>query len=161
MSVESRLTPYNDKYPTCERTCAELLIYPGSTDPDLVTTELGIRPTEITKKGATWRTAAGRTRTVPHNAWFLSSEGKINSKDVRRHLDWLLGQLQTAQEGLRNLQSMPETKLAIKCVWWSARGQGGPTLWPEQMKMMAELGLECGFDVAFFGEEDDDALSLA
>jgi hypothetical protein len=156
MSVNARRTPYDDNYATCERTCAKLLIYPGSTDPDKVTEELGIEPTQVNKKGATWRTGTGRIKTYPLNAWFLSSEAWVDSKDLRRHLDWLLDKLVDAQTGLRKLQSMPEMKMTVDCVWWSAHGHGGPTLWPEQMKVMAELGLECGFDVYFFGNEDDE-----
>jgi Domain of unknown function (DUF4279) len=154
MEVSSRRTPYDDTYPTCERTCATLRVYPGSVDPDLITARLGITPTQVNKKGASWRTARGHEHTRPLNAWFLASEGDVDSKDVRRHLDWLLARLGPVKDQLRELQSMPEMKMSIECVWWSAYGQGGPTLWPEQMQGMAELGLECGFDIAFFGEDD-------
>ena len=30
----------------------------------------------------------------------------------------------------------------------------GPTLWPEQMQPMADLNLECSFDISFFGDDD-------
>jgi hypothetical protein len=43
--------------------------------------------------------------------------------------------------------------MRVNCVWWSAAGHGGPTLWPEQMAALAALNLECSFDVYFFGDE--------
>jgi len=93
---------------------------------------------------------------VPLNAWFLSSEGKISSMDLRRHLDWLLDKLDPTADRLKDIQRQPGVQMAVGCVWWSARGQGGPTLWPEQMGRLANLNLECGFDIAFFGEDDDE-----
>lgn len=34
-----------------------------------------------------------------------------------------------------------------------AFGHGGPTLWPEQMRTMAERNLECGFDIYIGSDE--------
>jgi hypothetical protein len=48
---------------------------------------------------------------------------------------------------------MGGTGMTVQRIWWSATGQGGPTLWPEQMRLLAELNLECSFDVSFFGDE--------
>lgn len=151
----SRLTPYNDAYKTCERTFAELLIYPENLDPALITERLGLVPTQMSVKGVDERTPAGVVRPAPHSLWALSSEGKIASKDLRRHLDWLLARLLPARAQLRALQSTPGTRMTVSCVWESAHGHGGPTLWPEQMGALTELGLECGFDVSFYGEDDE------
>jgi hypothetical protein len=93
---------------------------------------------------------------VKFNGWFLSSEDKVASKDVRRHLDWLLDLIWPARLPLADLQQTSGVKIDVNCVWWSASGHGGPTLWPEQMGRLAELGLECGFDVYFFGEEEEE-----
>jgi hypothetical protein len=41
----------------------------------------------------------------------------------------------------------------VNCVWWSRYGDGGPTLWPEQMLRLAQLNLECSFEFAYY--EDD------
>ena len=43
--------------------------------------------------------------------------------------------------------------MGIDCRWESRGGQGGPTLWPEQMRAMADLDLECSFYIEFYGEE--------
>ena len=152
--IGSRLTPYDDLYETCERTCAKLLIYPGEQSPDTITECLGIVPTQVNRKGEkriSQRT--GRSHIVKMNGWFLFSEEHVVSKDLRRHLDWLIERLGPAREPLLALQETTNVVMTISCVWWSAHGHGGPTLWPQQMRAMADLGLECSFDVYFFGEQ--------
>lgn len=88
------------------------------------------------------------------NGWFLSSEDYVKSLDVRRHLDWLLMRLTPKREELLSIQHEPGMRMAVICVWHSRSGTGGPVLWPEQMSQLADLNLECGFDIYFF--EDDD-----
>lgn len=44
--------------------------------------------------------------------------------------------------------------MSVDCIWWSASGGGGPTLWPEQMACMAALNLECSFDISFYGPDE-------
>ena len=43
--------------------------------------------------------------------------------------------------------------MGIDCVWRSLAGHGGPVLWPEQMKKMSRLNLECSFDIYFVNDE--------
>jgi len=150
----SRRTPHNDDYPTCERTLAELLIYPEVLDPNAITDRLGITPTQLNVKGVEQATPSGRMVPAPRSLWALSSEGQVDSLDVRRHLDWLIERLMPARQALLELQLVPRTRMGVNIIWWSAHGTGGPTLWPEQMAGLAELGLEVSFDVSFFGPED-------
>lgn len=149
-----RRTPYDDAYGTCERTAVKLRIHPGEMVPELVTRRLGVEPTSTQKVGEVFRNSLGRERTAPINAWFLSSEGKVSSLDLRRHLDWLLGRLMPAKEALLALQNCAGVGMDVSCVWWSAHGHGGPVLWPEQMSQLAELNLECGFELSFYGDDD-------
>lgn len=152
----SRKTPIDDNYPSCERTYAELTIATGDLDPSVVSERLHVQPTSTQQKGELRTNSLGRTRTVRLSAWFLSSEEAVVSKDLRRHLDWLLERLAPAVAELRALQGEAGLKMSVNCVWWSTSGQGGPTLWPEQMSRLADLNLECSFDVAFFGNEEDE-----
>jgi hypothetical protein len=122
-------------------------------NPDFVTQRLGLAPTKVNKKGQTRHNRFGRTRVVPLNIWFLSSEGKSSSLDLRRHLDWLLDTIAPATHQLREFQKVPGIKMDVNCIWWSAHAQGGPTLWPSQMRRLADLNLECGFDISFFGDD--------
>lgn len=81
------------------------------------------------------------------NGWFLSTGGVVASRDVRHHLDWLLERLMPARGALVALQQCAGVRMSVVCVWWSREGHGGPTLWPEQMRGLADLNLECSFDV--------------
>ncbi|MEM8608266.1 MAG: DUF4279 domain-containing protein [Myxococcota bacterium] len=153
--AQSRLTPYNDAYPTCERTSAKLLIYPGSArTPSQITKSLGIEPTEAVSLGESATNSLGISRTAKSARWSLDSEGHVSSLDLRRHLDWLLDRLEPSSKELLELQWHRGVGMAVDCIWWSRGGQGGPTLWPEQMLRLANLNLECGFSLAFFGEDE-------
>jgi len=155
MRIEaSRRTPIDDAYETCERTLATLRIGGENLDPAFVTSQLGIEPTKTQKKGEVHRNSRGLERTSKTGGWFLSSEDHVNSKDVRRHLDWLLERLIPVKDQLRSLQETEEIVMDVNCIWWSA-GDGGPTLWPEQMRLLAELNLECGFYISFYGDDEE------
>ncbi len=149
----SRLTPIDDAYPSCERTCARLHVYPQNIDPRELTRRLGLLPTSVAIKGMETTNSLGRVRVAPLNGWFLSSESSVDSRDVRRHIDWLLERLDPARDAILALQGEPGVRMAVSCVWWSNAGNGGPVVWPEQMRRLATLNLECGFEVAFFGDE--------
>lgn len=147
----SHMTPIDNTYPSCERTYAELRIYPKSLDPEVVTNMLGIEPSSTQKKGDIKINSLGRSCKTHRNGWFLSTEEVVVSKDLRPHLDWLLEQLNPIRKALIGVQGLEGMLMTVNCVWWSAGGQGGPTLWPKQMELLAELNLECGFEIAFFG----------
>lgn len=156
------MTPYNSAYPSCERTYTELRIYSSQIDPDLISQQLGLKPSSFQKKGekrVSKRT--GHQREIKINGWFLSSENQVVSKDIREHLDWLLGHLEVATNRLKELQEWPEITMAINCIWWSVQGQGGPTIWPEQMEKMANMNLECSFDISFFGEDEKPRFTIS
>lgn len=139
-------------YPSCEETRCELRVYTGDSPPEEVTSRLGISPTSINRAGETRTNELGRTRVIPFNGWFLSSEGIVASRDTRDHLDWLLAQLIPIKDKFNRLQQEMDGEIGINCVWYSKVGHGGPVLWPEQMRLMSELDLECGFDIYFFEE---------
>jgi hypothetical protein len=143
------MTPYNAGYETCERTCAELRIYPGDLDPRTVSARLSLGPTTV-------RAAAETGRRIRPSHWALSSELHVDSMDTRNHLDWLLARLLPVRDAILELQREPSVRMTVWCVWWSKFAQGGPTLWPEQMGPLAELNLECTFDVSFYGDDDAD-----
>ena len=156
-NIFSRRTPYDDKYGTCMETRAELLIYPKELHPDEVTKIMGIEPTQRNVAGEVNINSIGRKRVTKNNGWFLSSEGSVDSLDVRRHLDWLIAQIESKSEALEKIQSLPEVKMSVNCAWYlRSETGGGPTIWPEQMAALARLNLELSFDIYFFPDEDDD-----
>lgn len=56
---------------------------------------------------------------------------------------------------IRQLQTEGAVGMVISLVWWSAEGLGGPVLWPEHLGRLANLGIECQFDFAFYGADED------
>ncbi len=147
--------PYNDEYQSCERTCAKLRIYGGELTPHEITEILGIMPTScITRGESSVPNSLGRSVTHRLNGWFLSSEEHVKSLDLRRHLDWLINSISPHSNQLKILQDYPGVAVDVTCIWWSKSGHGGPTLWPLQMQPLAELNLECRFEISFYGDEE-------
>jgi hypothetical protein len=87
------------------------------------------------------------------NMWLLGSEDIVSSKDLRRHLDWIIGKVRPHRDALLSLQQLPDVKMDVSCVWWSLHGDGGPALWPEQMLDLAELNLEMSIGFGYYGDE--------
>lgn len=137
------MTEYDDRYATCARTCATLRVYCGVDSPESITEKLGIEPSSIQpaeqrQEGRTDRPAA----------WFLTSEHQVDSRDVRRHVDWLLSRLRGTSAAFEALRQRG-VRADVFCYWLSASGHGGPILSPKQMSALSELELEIGFDVYF------------
>jgi hypothetical protein len=146
-----RLTPINPLYPSCERVCAQLVVYPDSLTSEDVTGILECDPTDAVNRGDIRNTSG---KVYPKTVWALSSEQSVISKDLRDHVDWLLSTVALSESKSQKLATDEGLRLAVKCIWWSKSGTGGPTLWPEQMSALANFDLECTFDICFFGDGD-------
>lgn len=132
--------PYIDDYASCARTYATFRVYPGAVAPSAVTEALGLQPT---------RTSIQGVKSPLHvNGWFLSSKDVIESRDSRRHIDWLLDQIEPVASAIDALISSG-AKADIFCFWESNSGNGGPELSPAQMSRLCRLNLSVGWDVWF------------
>jgi hypothetical protein len=152
--TKSRLTSRDSEYATCALSYATLRIYSDTVTPEAMTAKLGVQPDWTTTQGFPHKLPSGRMQDATVSSWLLSSKGQVVSKDLRDHLDWLLDRLRPAASGLSALQA-DEVRMEVWCRWDSASGHGGPTLEPEQMRLMAELNLQCGFDIYFAGDEEE------
>ncbi len=151
--IASRLTAIDHECGTCDRTCAKLLIYPAQLDHEAITAILAVKPTYAQNKGDEIPTRRGTIRMARTTYWCLSSDLFVASKDVRPHIEWLLDALSNSTQGLQTLQDHHEVVMGVECEWWSY-GLGGPALWPEQLRRLADLNLECGFSLQFHSEDD-------
>lgn len=142
-----------DDYPTCADTFATLLVFTGDADPDAVTARLGIQPTGSARRGEVSTSDRGVRSLSSVNLWSLRSKGSVDSRDSRRHVDWLLDRAESAAEALRTLQK-EGCRTEIACHWVSKHGHGGPIIPPSQMRRLADLDIELWFD--FYGPFDDD-----
>lgn len=125
----------NDSYAT-------LRIYRDALVPDEVSKRLNMAPSKSQKKGEEFRPG----HSAPIGGWFLSSKGRVESKDVRRHVAWVLDQLAAVGNELRRLQD-EGYGMDVSCYWLSSEGHGGPTLDHEIMGRLASLRLDIWFDV--------------
>jgi hypothetical protein len=156
-NVESRVTPFSPDYSTCSECYADLAIYPGDFPVEEISNFLNVSATKINIVGARSVNSVGRERVVKKPAWFLSSKFDVVSKDLRDHIDWIVGKLKNSPDKLASLQGMDAMKMTLVCVWRSRYGHSGPVLWPEQMKALADLNLECSFDIYFDDLDDEEA----
>lgn len=132
------------EYDSCERSAADIRIYHDNGTHQEVTAILNVEPTAAHNIGDTWVTSRGQTMEHKHTLWSYSTEHLCESLDLRDHLDVLLSII---DERIRTVQSLPEVKMTVHCIWWS-KGSGGPTLSSRNMRRLGELGLECSFDVS-------------
>lgn len=134
------MSEYNDIYSTCESTYATLLIYPGGVPLFEVTRRLKVNPTRT----QTAEARAPGTVNLPA-VWSLCSDEKVQSRDVRRHIDWIPGQVSGKTDVFHWLRKKGAST-EVSCYWLTARGHGGPSLWSSQMAILGSLGLDIWFD---------------
>jgi Domain of unknown function (DUF4279) len=145
---------YDDDYGTCARTYATLLIYPVRTEPEAITQRLGIGPSSWQRRGEPTAYSLRRpSRVAEIDGWFLTTRGLIESRDSRRHIDWLLDQIEGKAMELRSLLD-EGSWICITCYWAAASCGGGPTISPEQMRRLGALNIELSFDLYFHGEDE-------
>jgi hypothetical protein len=132
---------YIDDFRSCERTYATFRIYPQDQKSSDVTRLIGMEPTNTSRAGA--RGLLKGRRYV--EGWFLCSKDIVDSKDCRRHIDWLLDRIEGAKPQILELKRNG-ARMDILCFWTSAAGNGGPVISPKQMKRLLEFGLEVEWD---------------
>jgi hypothetical protein len=155
MTTDKPYLEYDDDYPTCNSTHATLCVYlPIDYDPIGLSDKLGIQPS---RKQVSGELRNGKVKRWP-TAWFLESSEKVRSKDVRRHIDWLLQQINTKSDVIKELQDIG-SEVHISCFWVSAVGHGGPTLDQNILKRIADLNIGIDFDIYFAGDVINEAFN--
>ena len=130
-----------DNYSSCEATHVTLCVYPKEGGPESVSKSLGLTPTSFQKVGE-----LSKTKSIAQiDAWFLSSKGKVSSKDSRRHIDWILKKLEGKKRNIRGL-SKKGARVELSCYWLSKTGNGGPSHFPDQLIKIGGLGIEFYYD---------------
>ena len=148
---------YDDNYATCVRTYVTLCVYPNEIDPPTLTARLGIEPTSWQRLGEPiQRDGRPLPRIATLSGWFLLSRGQVESKDSRRHLDWLLDRIDLVADVIHALQA-EGCRMNVWCYWLSQSGQGGPTVSPAQMKRLGNFDLELCFDIYGPIDEPDES----
>jgi hypothetical protein len=109
-------TEYDDEYSTCVYTHAWLRVMGEELQPESVTLLFGIEPTRTQVRGGLPKP----TSKHPYKCggWFLETAGEVQSRDSRRHLDWLLAQLQGKATAVAKLQE--QGYLVDLCIRWDS-----------------------------------------
>ena len=141
---------YDDGYATCATTDALLRIFSDEIPPDQVTRALGVSPTSSVRKGELRNPKEPRSASKT-NCWYLGSSASVQSKDCRRHIDWILERIYPAKEALLRLQESG-VDVSICCTWESSGNQGGPIMNPEQMGPLSELGIPVWWEFWYSGD---------
>jgi len=134
---------YNDDYATCFRTHATLRVFVRDLSHDAISRLLGCDPTSTKQAGDPIGPQASRDLA----GWFLDSAEHVESRDLRRHVDFVLDSVD-----LDELAAMTAERGAIAdvfCFWESKSGHGGPELEPGQMSRFVRAGIGIGIDVYF------------
>lgn len=116
--------PIDDDYGTCRKTWVEL--------------RLAAPALSLPEAAAAFGLAAADFE-MADGAIVLSSHDHVVSRDLRRHLDWLLDKLAGCEEALAGLRRR-QIHAEVYCPWQGE--MGGPALWPAQMGGLAELRLD-------------------
>jgi hypothetical protein len=148
---------YDDNYSGCVRTYATLRIYPGDIHPQEVTARLQITPSKFWVRDETLAAlpvpTAGQKAAlgVGHGAkamhgWFLTTHGRQDSKDTRRHIDMLLEPLLPVAGEVEKLQRQGAV-IDIISFWHASPQQGGPALAPRQLQALAVLNIAIAWNI--------------
>lgn len=140
---------YDDDYPTCAETFSTLRIFSDNVTPQDITNTLAVDPSNIFHKGDS--NGTGKTKRKAHG-WFLSTEGLVDSRDCRRHIDEILDRMDGRARSLRELRNRG-CSADITSFWVSTGFAGGPVLEPCQMRRLSELDLALWWDIYSGGEE--------
>jgi Domain of unknown function (DUF4279) len=142
---------YDDNYTTCRETSASLRVMHLELDPDYVSRQLGIAPSWSRKKGEMPKTSKRAARI---GIWALDTENIVKSRDLRRHIDWIIDQVSEKQLVFDELRRQ-DYKMDVFCLWIRSGGTGGPTLSSRNMRGLGALDLEMGFE--FWDTEEEDS----
>ena len=122
--------------------------------PDEITSILGVEPDRVQVKGQPYRLSKYTPERVAlRSGWYIESEGRIESHDARRHIDYVLDHLGDKAAEIQNLL-FRGCLVDLCCRWDSKSGHGGPTLSSPQLTRCAALGIDVWFDV-YFVEGDE------
>ena len=126
--------------------------------PERVTEAIGIQPDHSAHRGDAKRNYHGQIiGTHSESYWVLSTENKVESKDINDHLRYLLSRLLPYRETLLEIAEGGETYFDV--LWKSTYlyAGTGPVIEPDCLRGVAQLEAGMGFDIYQIEEAEADA----
>ena len=143
---------YDDSYATCIETYATLRIYSKDILLADISNSLGVEPTKSHAKGELkFTTKEGVVKHYEMNNWFYSSKDLVNSRDCRRHIDFVID---NAMMNINSVEELKKQNCEMDISVFYVYSQGGPTLSTKQMTKLAERGIDIWWDL--FRTEDNE-----
>lgn len=132
------------------RVKVDFLLSALELDPATITDWTGLHPDKMAKRGDERRNYNGDL-IAPHDEgfWMISSEGKVNSKDINDHLGFLLRLLLPHRDKLLRVTSEMNGEAYFDVLWTSnyLYAGTGPIISRESLQGMSDLGAGIGFDI--------------
>jgi uncharacterized protein DUF4279 len=143
--------PLNPLYlSTIRRVHVEFDLSAHDLDPDKVSLALKIKPSRSARRGDERRNPRGTLLSPYKEGWWqLSSEGKVKSKDINKHFEYLLRRLLPHKETILSFAKDKTGETYFDVLWESTYlyAGSGPLLSSQSIKGMAELNASIGFDI--------------
>jgi hypothetical protein len=135
----------DDSYGTCVETYATLRIFSDDLSPSEITKIIGLEPTTSFQKGEI-RTTSPKAKNpfFRTNGWLFCTRSACVSRDSRRHLNYLLDYPLRDRQVTSVLQ---ERRCWFDISVFYAYIGGGPTISPDQMRGLAEAGIDVWWDL--------------
>jgi Domain of unknown function (DUF4279) len=105
-------------------------------NPDSISLDLGILPTDSYRKGVAIEKNVLHHRPTGH--WGISSEGIVESWNVDSHVTWLIEQMRGKVEKIKSYRTQGY-EIAMRICWVDRGGTGGPSLSAENVEELAAL----------------------
>lgn len=120
--------------PTCKSTCAMLLVSGDHIANEEFTRLFGMTPTEAGKAGDC-------------SGWRVSSESQVKSRNVERHIHWLLDQIENKKGVIEHLKRERGCQVDLGCEWRGhpQSNSTGPFLASETLRRIAGFDLNLIF----------------
>ena len=149
--------PLNPLYlATIRRVHVEFDLTAHNLDPEEVSLAFKIKPSRSAKRGDERRNPRG-TLLSPHKEgwWQLSSEGKVRSKDINKHFEYLLKRLLPHKKTILGFVKAQAGETYFGVLWENTYLYAGtaPMLSSQSIKGMAELNASIGFDIYQIDED--------
>jgi len=119
-------------------------------DPELISQMTRLNPDKKAKRGDERKNYKGEVIT-PHQEgfWMISSEGKVESKDINDHIGYLLALLLPHRSTFSDIVRQMKAETFFDVLWTSnyLYAGTGPIISHESLQGMSDLGASIGFDI--------------
>src|SRR3954468_13020502 len=128
-----------DENPNCEKTHVSFRLGGDGLAPDAVERATGLVADFAAAKGDVRSSSTGPGIRQRTGVWLVTSEGRVESTSVERHLTYVLAKVEPAKEELLAVVREQGLTADFFCYWVSATGHGRPEIGADTLRRISEL----------------------